>query len=75
MSDIVHEQVTFEIVGDHPHAGDWCTLMGESKTTVTIVDGQVLVYLMKCAHGVDRCYVPRKNLRLVHAQMVWGCVR
>ena len=66
----IHTCETFEIVGDHPHSGERCHVVGESPSTITkkiMISGAeiYLVHLIDCKHGMDGCYVEKKNLRFI----------
>jgi hypothetical protein len=68
---VVHEDVTFLIVGDHVHSGELCHPVGKSKDTVTqhefsfSDEKMYLVSLINCPHLIGQCYVGCKDLQLV----------
>ena len=64
MTKIVHKQARFVLVGDHPHAGESCNMVGESKDTITKLGDMYLVHLINCVHGSDECYAERKHLKM-----------
>jgi hypothetical protein len=74
MTDIensfVHEDIEFEIIGDHPHAGEKCHPIGADKDHIHYIqinpnsDVMYEVSLIDCPVGVEGAYVAKKNLRL-----------
>jgi len=63
--DFIHDDMTFLIVGDHPHTGELCHLVGETASTVSQLDDMYLVRLVNCKHLTEGCYVRKKNLKLI----------
>jgi hypothetical protein len=70
MSEHVHTDVLFEIVGNHPHKGEKAHPVGHtphSMTQTTLFNGSpmYLLELIDCSHGTDRCYASKENMRLI----------
>ena len=71
---VIHEDVTFLIVGDHFHAGELCNPVGKSENTLTEYEysfskeKMYLVHLINCPHLINQCYVGRNKLQLVCAK-------
>jgi len=67
--DFVHTDILMEIIGDHPHRGEFGHPVGKSKDTITVTDlcgpNTYLIHLINCEHGTDRCYAEKKKLRLL----------
>jgi hypothetical protein len=75
MSDIennyIHKDIIFEIIGDHPHTGEICHPIGADKDhihQIAITPSSEPLFemsLINCEHGLEGCYVPKHNLRLL----------
>ena len=61
----VHEDITLLIIKPHPHAGELCHPVGATKETITEQTWGVLVELVDCPHGVDRCYALKENMQMI----------
>jgi len=63
MNEIIHDGITFQILSEHPHQGELCHLVGETKNTITELEGiGFKVKLLNCKHLIDFCYVDRHHL-------------
>jgi hypothetical protein len=67
-AEYVHADILFQIVGDHPHTGEYCHPVGETPETVSELNGLTLMRLVNCEHNVRGCYAARENLRLLHGR-------
>jgi hypothetical protein len=65
MNEFIHRDYVFELAGDHPHKGERCWMVGESKDTITHNFAGYLVQLQNCIHGSEQCYAQKNQLRLL----------
>lgn len=61
----VHTNVTMQIIGRHPHAGELCHPIGDDSEHVTLTFDLYHVKLLNCPHGVEECGVSQENLKLI----------
>ena len=63
---VVHEEATFRIIGDHPHAGELCHPVGYEVGKIIVMNfygGNLYqVKLIDCPHLVSGCFVKIENL-------------
>lgn len=69
-STYIHKDTLFIIVGNHPHAGEMCHVVGADKDHVhriIVTPGEYFyeVKLLDCPHGMTGCFVKMANLRKV----------
>jgi hypothetical protein len=66
----IHTEITFILIGEHPHAGENAHPVGETVNTITreTLYGKemYLLELVDCPHGTDRCYAAKENMRLIN---------
>lgn len=63
----IHEDILFEIIGDHPHTGERCHPVGTTTHSISMLMGQYQMYLINCQHGLEGCFVKKENLKLLEA--------
>lgn len=63
----VHKNIPVQVIGNHPHAGDFGYLVGETEGTVTELYGMVEIQFTNgmCSHGTRGCFAKRANIRYV----------
>ena len=65
--EYVHSDITWRIVGNHPHRDELCHPFGEDGATIDLHDiwGDKMyhVELVNCEHGVDSCFVKPSNIK------------
>ena len=65
----IHTDLRVHLVGDHPHRGEFAHPVGKSPKTITIEtkegEEMYLLSLVNCAHGTDRCYATKSQMRLI----------
>ena len=70
MSEYIHTIVLMRIIGDHPHAGDFCHPTGESSDSITekffFGEPMYKMKLVNCPHGgIEFCYVSKRRLEMI----------
>lgn len=63
----VHEGILMQVIGNHPHAGDYGHPVGESENSITEVMGMYEIEFVNgmCEHGTRGCFAKKQNLRMV----------
>lgn len=64
MTRYVHTDRLLLVVGRHPHEGEHCHPIGETKDSVTCntTGDSWFVELIDCKHGIKECFISKKYL-------------
>lgn len=65
-----YNKIRVQIVGNHPHTGEYGTLTNE------VIDGagasMIKVMLENCLHGTEACFARRENIKLTVSTFLGG---